>query len=74
MTNYHHFWGVMSSLIDWIYPIGAVVASVNKQFDPNKLYTGTWVRTAQGKVLVGVNESDSDFSTAGKTGGEKRTR
>lgn len=40
MTNYHHFWGVMSSLIDWIYPIGAVVASVNKQFDPNKLYTG----------------------------------
>lgn len=30
----------------------------------------TWERFADGRVLVGVNESDTDF-TAGKTGGEK---
>ena len=49
-----------------------MVASVNSKFDPNKLYAHqTWARFAKGQTLVGVNESDTDFATAGKTGGAK---
>ena len=32
---------------------------------------GTWTRFGNGKVLVGVDESDTDFNTVNKTGGEK---
>ena len=52
--------------------MGAVIANANASFNPNKLFrTQTWVRWAKGQTLVGVNESDSSFSTVGKTGGAK---
>lgn len=53
-----------------MYPVGSVVASVNANFDPNKIYNGTWVRFAKGQTLVGVDEADKDFA-AGKSGGNK---
>lgn len=66
------YWGGVVRLIDWIYPVGAVLASVNPDYDPNNIFrTHTWERFAKGQTLVGVNESDTAFSTAGKTGGEK---
>lgn len=59
-------------MIDWIYPVGAVIASSNKDFDPNRLYRHQiWERYAKGRTLVGVNENDADFSAADKSGGEK---
>jgi len=68
-------WGVKKiafKLIDFIYPIGSVIASVNGAFDPNRLYSSqTWVRFADGRVLAGVDEEDTAFSAAEKTGGEK---
>ena len=64
--------GGIARLIDWIYPIGAVIASVNSDYDPNKVFkTQVWERFAKGRTLVGVNESDGNFKTAEKTGGEK---
>jgi hypothetical protein len=40
--------------------------------NPNTIYPGTtWVRVSQGRYIVGVDENDSDFSTAEKTGGAK---
>ena len=64
--------GGVVRLIDWIYPVGAVLASVNPDYNPNNIFkTHTWERFAKGQTLVGVNESDTAFSTAGKTGGEK---
>lgn len=60
----------IAKLSDWMYPVGSVVASVKSNFDPNKIYNGTWVRFAKGQTLVGVNEADTAF-TAGKSGGEK---
>lgn len=52
--------------------MGHVIATVNPDYDPNKLFkTHTWERFAKGQTLVGVNESDTAFNTAGKTGGEK---
>lgn len=39
--------------------------------DPNTLYVGTtWVRL-KGKVVVGVDESQSEFNTVNKSGGAK---
>ena len=39
--------------------------------NPSSLFGGTWVAWGSGRVPVGVNTSDSDFSTVEKTGGEK---
>ena len=40
--------------------------------NPGTYITGTtWKLTAKGKTLVGVDEDDTDFNTAGKTGGSK---
>ena len=52
------------------YPVGSIYMSVNST-SPNSLFGGTWARFANGRCLVGVNESDTDFSSAQKTGGEK---
>ncbi len=59
-------------MIDLIYPIGSIIENANPNFNPNNLYRSqTWERI-KGKVLVGVDEDDSDFNTALKTGGEKK--
>lgn len=53
---------------------GQKVGDIHISFDslnPSDRFGGTWVRFGQGKVLVGVNEADTDFSTPEKTGGEK---
>ena len=72
MMSFSPYWGGVVRLIDWIYPVGAVLASVNPDYDPNNIFrTHTWERFAKGQTLVGVDESDTAFSTAGKTGGEK---
>lgn len=53
------------------YPVGSIYMSGNDT-NPEKIWGGKWERYAQGQVLVGVNEEDVNFDTAGKTGGEKR--
>ena len=52
------------------YPIGAVYIS-DRLVDPATLFGGTWARFAQGKVLVGVDETDTQFDTPLEIGGEK---
>ena len=53
------------------YPIGSIYMSVNNT-DPSTLFGGTWVSWGAGRVPVGVDTSDNDFSTVEKTGGEKK--
>lgn len=60
----------MDSILNTVYPVGSIYTSVNST-DPSTLFGGTWERFGKGKVLVGVDEDDSDFSEANKTGGEK---
>lgn len=60
-----------SELLDLVYPIGSIYMSVNDT-SPANLFGGTWQRWGSGRVPVGVQESDSDFSSAEKTGGEKK--
>ena len=57
-------------LLDLIYPIGSIFETTKQDFDPNVTFNGTWVRV-KGKVLVGVDEDDTDFASSTLTGGEK---
>lgn len=52
------------------YSVGDIIFTQTDE-NPAEKYGGTWKRTAQGRTLVGVNSSDSDFQTANLYGGEK---
>lgn len=53
-----------------IYPVGSIyISTVNT--NPSTYFGGTWSAVAQGRTLVGVNSSDTDFNTVMKTGGNK---
>ena len=54
------------------YPVGSVYISTNNQ-NPSEYIGGEWESFGEGKTLVGVDSSDSDFSKTEKTGGEKET-
>ncbi|MGX8850108.1 DUF859 family phage minor structural protein [Amedibacillus sp. YH-ame10] len=61
-----------ANIIDLIVPIGTIIPNQLSTFNPNKIYFGTtWVRHSQGRVLVGVDENDPDFSVPGKKIGHK---
>ena len=53
------------------YPVGSIYLSVTNT-NPSTYFDGTWELVAQGKTLVGVDTSDSDFNTVKKTGGSKK--
>ena len=55
-----------------LYPVGSLYFNIAKDTNPGTLLGfGTWERIAQGRTLVGVDTTDTDFNTAGKTGGSK---
>ena len=56
--------------INRFYPVGSIYMSV-KNTSPASFFGGTWTAWGTGRVPIGVNTSDSDFSTVEKTGGEK---
>lgn len=53
-----------------LFPIGAVYISVVNE-NPKKYFGGTWELFGQGKTLIGVDSSDTDFNASEKTGGSK---
>lgn len=55
-------------IVSGVYPIGSLYFNINN-IDPSTYFGGTWERYGKGRVLVGVNPSDSNFSTVNKTGG-----
>ena len=60
----------INSNFDKVYPVGSIYISTSSA-NPSTIYGGTWERYGQGKTLVGLNESETEFSTINKTGGEK---
>jgi microcystin-dependent protein len=52
-----------------VHPVGSYYTSEDST-DPGTIFGGTWVRV-KGKVLVGVDEAQTEFDTVGETGGEK---
>jgi hypothetical protein len=60
-----------SSLVNLIYPIGAIYISVNST-DPGTIWSGTtWAAFGAGKTLVGLDSGDADFNQVEETGGAK---
>lgn len=59
-----------NELVDKIYPVGSIYLTVDSN-NPMYKFGGSWVEFGKGRVLVGVNSSDTDFNTVEKTGGEK---
>lgn len=51
-----------------IYPVGSIYMSTSST-NPSEYFGGTWVAWGSGRVPVGVNTSDSNFSSVEKTGG-----
>lgn len=53
-----------------LYPVGSIYISTNANFNPNTTWGGTWRKTADGRCLIGAN----DTYPLGSTGGyEKHT-
>ena len=61
----------VSVLLSFLYPIGTIYTSIISTNPATVFGFGTWVAFAAGKVLVGLNSSDTDFDTVEETGGEK---
>lgn len=61
---------IVSNFLNKVYPVGSIYMSIAST-NPQTLLGGTWVAWGAGRVPVGVASSDSDFSAANKTGGEK---
>ena len=60
----------LNGLLNLLMPIGKTEIFYDNEDHSN--YMGfTWERTSIGKVPVGIDTSDTDFNTIGKTGGEK---
>lgn len=58
------------SVFDMIYPIGSIYISTNST-NPSLLFGGAWEPFAQGRTLIGVDTTDTDFDIAENIGGEK---
>jgi hypothetical protein len=62
---------VKTIILQSVFPVGAIYTSYNVSTDPaTVLGFGTW-SAIEGKVLAGYQSGDSDFGTAGGTGGQK---
>ena len=61
----------MAGIMNLIYPVGSIYVSTVST-NPNTLFgMGVW-EAIEGKFLVGYDENDTDFGTAGSEGGEKK--
>ena len=69
-TNLNHIENGIAELYNAIFPVGQIVIKGDNE-DYSNWLGFTWERTAVGKVLVGIDSTDTDFNTIGKTGGEK---
>jgi hypothetical protein len=55
-----------------LYPVGSIYVNATNSTNPGTLLGfGTWTAFGAGRVMVGLNGSDSSFDTAEETGGSK---
>ncbi|MGM0215077.1 DUF859 family phage minor structural protein [Enterococcus sp. AZ109] len=65
-----HIWMMGKKLIDIFYPVGTIYESTEPT-SPAEFMGGKWERWGNGRVLVGLSESESEFNSVAKTGGAK---
>lgn len=56
--------------INAIYPVGSIIIRDDTE-DMSNFLGFTWEKVFAGRVLVGLDTSQTEFNTIGKTGGEK---
>src|SRR3990167_3473909 len=61
------------SVMQTIYPVGALYISTLSTNPNTLLGFGTWAAFGAGKVLVSLDSADADFDTVEETGGAKTT-
>lgn len=61
------------SVAQTIYPVGSIYTSTLETNPSVILGFGTWVVFGPGKVLVGIDSTDTDFDAIEETGGSKVT-
>lgn len=61
------------AILNMIYPVGSIFmsATLSTPAQVASAMGGTWVAWGAGRVPVGVDTSQTEFNTVGKTGGEK---
>lgn len=62
---------LINNAIQKMYPVGSIKISTSSENPSTYMGFGKWVAWGSGRVPVGVNASDSDFSSVEKTGGSK---
>jgi hypothetical protein len=61
----------LANLLNVVYPIGSVYTNYSDSTNPGTLLgIGTWIAIA-GRVVVGLDAGQTEFDTAGETGGAK---
>lgn len=62
---------VRNMLLDAVFPVGSIYYTENASFDPSVSFGGTWIAYAAGRVVAGLDATQSEFNTVGLTGGAK---
>lgn len=62
-----------NSFLDLVYPVGSIYmsATLATATQVQNVLGGTWQAWGAGRVPVGVDSTQTEFNTTGKTGGEK---
>jgi microcystin-dependent protein len=61
-----------TNIFEKIYPVGSIYTNAAVSTNPATLLGfGTWAAFGAGRVMVGLDSSDSSFNTVEETGGEK---
>ena len=64
--------GLRLHVLETIYPVGSIYTNAGVATNPGTLLGfGTWSAFGTGRVIVGVDSSDTDFDTVQETGGSK---
>ena len=63
----------LATLLDKMYPVGSIYisTSLSTPAQVGSAIGGTWESYGKGQTLVGIDTSQTEFSTVGKTGGNK---
>ena len=61
-----------TNVLEKVYPVGSVYINASVSTNPATLLGfGTWMAFGAGRVMVGLDSSDTDFDSAEETGGAK---